>query len=60
MLIFIVLQNIESIFELLEDDDVRDYVLSMEGQHVAEAAAFCNAYPSIEVEHKLSEDSINM
>ena len=49
----------DSIFGLLEDDDTRDYILSMDGQELSEAAIFCNNYPSIEVEHEIAEENIN-
>uniref|UniRef100_A0A1I7XD94 SEC63 domain-containing protein n=1 Tax=Heterorhabditis bacteriophora TaxID=37862 RepID=A0A1I7XD94_HETBA len=54
-------KKVESVFELLElEDEDREAVLSMEGAQLADVAKFCNHYPSIEVEHKLGQDTINV
>ncbi|PAV56692.1 hypothetical protein WR25_04976 isoform F [Diploscapter pachys] len=52
-------KKVESIFELLElDDDVRSEILQMEDAELADVAKFCNNYPSIEVEHELSAETV--
>ncbi|CAJ0607518.1 unnamed protein product [Cylicocyclus nassatus] len=54
-------KKVESVFELLElDDDVRRDILRMEDVQLADVAKFCNNYPSIEVEHELENDSVNV
>ncbi|RCN24632.1 Sec63 domain protein [Ancylostoma caninum] len=54
-------KKVESVFELLElDDDVRRDILRMEDVQLADVAKFCNNYPSIEVEHALESDSVNV
>ncbi|KHJ91297.1 Sec63 domain protein [Oesophagostomum dentatum] len=54
-------KKVESIFELLElEDDVRRDILRMEDVQLADVAKFCNNYPSIEVEHTLESDSVNV
>ncbi|KAK6736456.1 hypothetical protein RB195_019253 [Necator americanus] len=54
-------KKVESVFELLElDDDVRRDILRMEDVQLADVAKFCNNYPSIEVEHELESDSVNI
>jgi len=42
------------VFDLLElEDDVRTEVLQMSDSQLHDVARFCNAYPSLEVEHEL-------
>ncbi|VDM72450.1 unnamed protein product [Strongylus vulgaris] len=53
--------KVESVFELLElDDDIRRDILRMEDVQLADVAKFCNNYPSIEVEHELESDAVNV
>ncbi|KAI6193789.1 hypothetical protein M3Y96_01056000 [Aphelenchoides besseyi] len=47
-------RNVKTVYELLDlDDDVREQLLSMTPNQLSAVARFCNAYPSIEVQHEI-------
>ena len=47
-------EPIESVFDILSlDDDVRNDLLQLRDEKMADVAVFCNSYPSIEVSYKL-------
>lgn len=49
-------KNVESIFDIMElEDDVRDALLEMNADQMADVARFCNRYPNIELEYSVME-----
>uniref|UniRef100_A0A914ZDG7 U5 small nuclear ribonucleoprotein 200 kDa helicase n=1 Tax=Panagrolaimus superbus TaxID=310955 RepID=A0A914ZDG7_9BILA len=54
-------KGVDSIFNLLElDDDERNDLLKMSKAELADVARFCNNYPSIEIEHKISTSKVTL
>jgi pre-mRNA-splicing helicase BRR2 len=48
-------QTVETVFDLLEiDDDVRNDLLRLPPTLLSDVAVFCNAFPTIEVEHRVT------
>ena len=53
-------EPVESVFDILTlDDDVRNDLLQLSGEKMADVAIFCNNYPNIEVSFKV-QDSDNI
>lgn len=52
--------SIESVFDILSlDDDVRNSLLQLPDEKMADVAVFCNNYPSVEVTYEIHEkDSV--
>ena len=49
-------KEVESVFDIMElEDDVRDQLLEMNNDQMADVARFCNRYPNIELEHKVMD-----
>lgn len=49
-------EPIESVFDILTlDDDVRNDLLRLSDDKMADVAVFCNTYPNIEVEHEVKD-----
>ena len=49
-------EPIESVFDILTiDDDVRNDLLRLPDDKMADVAVFCNNYPNIEVEHVVED-----
>ena len=49
-------EPIESVFDILSlDDDVRNDLLRLPDDKMADVAVFCNTYPNIEVEHEVKD-----
>jgi len=47
-------QEVESVFDIMElDDDVRNSLLELSDDQMADVARFCNRYPNIEVEYSV-------
>ena len=45
--------NVESIFDIMElEDDIRDQLLQLNEDEMADVARFCNRYPNIELEYR--------
>uniref|UniRef100_A0AC34R1E7 SEC63 domain-containing protein n=1 Tax=Panagrolaimus sp. JU765 TaxID=591449 RepID=A0AC34R1E7_9BILA len=54
-------KDVDGIFALLDlDDDVRLNLLQMNKHELNDVARFCNNYPSIEVNHRTSDDKIRI
>ena len=52
--------EVESIFDIMElEDDIRDKLLEMNNDQMADVARFCNRYPNIELEYDVV-DSKNL
>jgi pre-mRNA-splicing helicase BRR2 len=49
-------EPIESVFDILGlDDDVRNELLQLSADKMADVAVFCNAYPNVEVTYKVQD-----
>jgi len=47
-------KNVESVFDIMElEDEVRDKLLAMTQNEMADVARFCNRYPNIELEYNV-------
>merc|ERR1712029_565180 len=47
-------KGVESVFDIMElDDDVRNSLLELSDDQMADVARFCNRYPNIEVEYSV-------
>merc|ERR1711997_104248 len=53
--------NVESIFDIMElEDDIRDQLLQLNEDEMADVARFCNRYPNIELEYSVKhKDSLS-
>ena len=53
-------KNVESVFDIMElEDDVREGLLQLGDDQMADVARFCNRYPNIELEYKvLNQDRL--
>ena len=54
-------KEVESVFDIMElEDEVRDSLLELDNDQMADVARFCNRYPNIEVEYSvLSKDNLS-
>merc|ERR1712062_912161 len=54
-------QEVESVFDIMElDDDVRNSLLELSDDQMADVARFCNRYPNIEVEYSaMNKESLS-
>ena len=60
-LCFVSLQNIETVFDVMEmEDEDRNSLLQLNESQMADVARFCNRYPNIEMTYEIQEkDSLH-
>ena len=58
--IYVLLQGIESVFDIMDmDDEERNVLLGLSDSQMQDVARFCNRYPSIDLAYEVqNKDSI--